>query len=64
MAASAFKLEPIIMITPAITLVIYRKKKMEGLKKCFGIIIGGHFAIAIPFLYTNSLAYFSQIVKL
>ncbi len=53
-AVSLFRIDPAIMLSPAIVTVIYQNHKWKGVMKYMLIMPLGHTIIGLPFLWANS----------
>jgi uncharacterized membrane protein len=63
-AISLFRLEPIIMLSPAILYALYTQYQMKGVRKFILLMLTAQIILGLPFLWTNFQAYIQQILEL
>jgi hypothetical protein len=63
-AVSLFKIEPIVMVSPAILFVLYKLYQMKGVTKFITMMLSAHVTMGLPYLWTNFQAYIQQIGEL
>jgi uncharacterized membrane protein len=56
-ATSLFRIEPIIMLSPAILYALYTQYQMKGVRKFILLMLTAQIILGLPFLLTNFQAY-------